>query len=193
MSDFFMNGTNGISVLVKNWDQKDIEFFSSKIFFSQLQAISNVRGGILSVSISIESLLEESIEYILFDVKDFKSQFFQEKILNNSCITFFEKWKIFKELTKTSPKTRHFYNSQIIKSIHEGISIRNQFAHWKLIFDFLKKTFYIEYIFQSEKQTVEITQEYLEASASHLYDCINSINILVHWDSQSVQKNLIKK
>ncbi len=190
---FHIIWTNWISVNIINWNPHEKEYFSSEEFVSQIQAITNIRWWIISTAISIEDFIDNSITYILFDTQDINSELFQNIIMKGWGLTFDSKWKILREITERSSKTKDFYNKTIITSIKNCIEIRNIFAHWNLVYDFSNRLFFLESISKWELSRKEITQEYLESSANKMYECINSISMLVFWYETTVKLPYTKK
>ena len=180
--DFFMNGQNGVSLLIKNWDKSD-EKFRSKLFLKQITNICNHRWNILSIAISIEMLINAHIEYIIFDEKNKNTVLFQDLFLRSNYLTFFSKWQILKELCKISEKVKKYYDKDVIIRIQECIELRNIFAHGKCFFDSNEDKFYIEFFKSHSIKIKELTYEYFQETVIKFYNAINDLNLLVYWDN----------
>lgn len=192
-NEFFMNWNTWISVLIKNLDRWKANILTeNKLFIKNLEDISNFRGNILSISTSVESLLNSNIEFILFNVKDDSSELFQNLFLRTTHLTFFAKWNIFKELCKTSHKTKDNYDKKIVSSIQESIELRNNIAHWYLIYDYSIDNFYLEYYKNNKMKKDLIDDEYIESNIKKIYECINTIGILVYWEDTTIRNKMIK-
>lgn len=191
--EFFMNWNNWVSVLIKNLNKLNTDKLTKdKSFIQSLENISNFRWNILSISTSIENLINLNIEFILFNVKDDSSELFQNLFLRTSNLTFFAKWNIFKEICKKSHKTKNNYNKEIISSIQKSIEIRNNIAHWYLYYDYKTKSFYIEYYKNNKIIKDLINDEYIKENTKELYNCINNINILIYWEDTTIKKQINK-
>jgi len=181
-----MNWQNWISILVE-WKQSEFNEHKDPNFIKSIDNFSTTRGNILSIAVSIENLIGNNIEYIIFDEQNEWSKLFNDLFLKTSYLWFGNKRKVYKELCKLSSKTKKNYesNKSIIIEIQKCIEIRNKFAHWQFLYKNQEKTFYIEYYSTKSSESIQekIDTNNLEEIIKIFYDCINNINKLVWIDS----------
>ena len=190
---FILNTSTWYSVGIINWNrEKWLRLINDNSFLNKLKEVSDFRWKVLSISTSIEILINANIELIIFDEQNENSKLFQDLFLRTNYLTFFSKWNIFKELCKSSNKVKKNYDKKIISTIQGVIETRNNLAHWYLIYDYLDKNFYIEYYKRSNIQTDLISEKYIKSSLNELYNCINDINILIYWKDTTIKKTNLK-
>ncbi|HRX63831.1 MAG TPA: hypothetical protein P5060_01870 [Candidatus Absconditabacterales bacterium] len=193
MERFFMNGNNGISILVEG-KQSEFKKHQNTDFIKSIDNFSTIRGNALSIAVSIENLISNNIEYIIFNEQNEGSKLFNNLFLKTPYLGFGNKRRIYKELCKLSSKTKEIYesNKSIITKIQECIEIRNKFAHGQLLYKINDEKFYLEYYSNNITQQEEIVQQKLKEDVSKFYQCINDINKLVGING-TIKKNIINE
>jgi len=102
----------------------------------QSDALSQIRGRIISSSITIEEYLDYLIVAVLFPNNPEGGSLFRELVLEREFFTFMNKWKTFKELVERGAIKIDDETSKkgILKKICDIIETRNKFAHGEVIF-----------------------------------------------------------
>ncbi len=176
MKSFFWNTPEWLSIFIKNSEDTDT-FFDSPGFRDKVKKLVSVRGKILSICVSIEEYLDLALEFLIFDEHNNSSERFTKHIIQSGALTFYSKWKIFRNLCKEREK-KVTYDSDTIGKISKAKDIRNKFAHWTFMYDWNKKLFFLEYIKDYSTKKEKIDSIDFDQILESLYLCINTLSWL---------------
>jgi hypothetical protein len=141
--------------------------------------ISKYRGIIISKSILIEVYLDDLLTIALFGNKITESsKLFERFILASTFFTFENKRRTLHRLLKNHPLFKNNDYSAEFKSINKVITIRNSFAHGKIIFRGNRA--FLEHINEhGEIIEDELTNDYLVEKSKNVRDA-NLISSTLH-------------
>lgn len=138
----------------------------------ELIQLNKKRTEVLFYSIDLEKSIDSILTKILFEEKrNENSVLFDILFLKSTYVSFFHKWKILKELLKSSSKFKKFYDSELFDKIKQLIELRNNYSHGEVYYNYEKSNFYLRYYKNDKINEQKLDDIFIRKINNIMKDC----------------------